>query len=162
MSILRPLRAVALLGAGLAVCATTVSPATAAEPNWQAQPTYGTYNLGAGFSPDPYQVSVAAGGNTSATNLRGDMSGCINWGAPDVDLNYSAGGYPLTIGAQSGIDTVLIVYDPNGNWWFNDDAHGSNPAIRLNNPPNGNYNVWVGTYQCGVGTPGATVYFTER
>lgn len=117
-----------------------------AQPNWRAQPMFGTANLRVGFTPDPHVVGVRAGGADRNSISGRDCSGYINNSQPDVDLNYQAGNAPLFIYVTSSKDTTLLVNDANGNWHCSDDVSGSNPMIRITSPPSGNYNIWVGTY----------------
>ena len=39
-----------------------------------------------------------------------------------------------------------LVQAPDGEWSFNDDADGLNPALRIENADRGAYDIWVGTY----------------
>jgi len=128
-------------------------------PNWQAQPRYTTFNLRAGFQPDPQSIYVQAGGDGGVSHLGPGCIGFIDFSKPDVDLNYQAGGYVLSIWAEGGADLTLVVYDANGNWHCNDDYRGLDPAIRFQNPQTGNYNIWVGTHG---GLADSTLYITER
>lgn len=139
-----------LLAAGLATAQD--------QPNWAAAPTYGTQNLSAGFMPDPVEVSLLAGGPNQVS-----IPGCvgyINNAAPDVDLNYTAGGFQLSIYVKSDADTTLVINQPDGTYVCNDDTSGFNPAVILESPQSGNYNIWVGNYD-GTATPAATVYISE-
>jgi hypothetical protein len=43
-------------------------------------------------------------------------------------------------------DTTLIIRDPNGQWYFNDDYSGWNAGLRMTNAPSGQYVVFIGTY----------------
>jgi len=43
-------------------------------------------------------------------------------------------------------DTTLIVRDPNGQWFFNDDYSGWNAGLRITNAPSGQYVIFIGTY----------------
>ena len=43
-----------------------------------------------------------------------------------------------------------VVNDANGNWICNDDANGLNPAVEINNPAAGQYDIWVGSYSSGT------------
>lgn len=147
----------ALLFAGLAFAAGAVQ----AQPNWRAQPMFGTANLNAGFTPDPHVVSVRAGGSSRNSISGSGCAGYINNDQPDVDLNYQAGRSRLYIYVKSGIDTTLLVNDANGTWHCSDDFEGSNPAIILNNPPSGNYNIWVGTYSQGDTGNQAQLHISE-
>ncbi|MEQ8441029.1 MAG: hypothetical protein RIM33_10460 [Alphaproteobacteria bacterium] len=128
-------------------------------PNWQAQPRYTTFNLSAGFQPDPQSIYVQAGGGGSVNHLAPGCVGVIDFSRPDVDLNYQAGQYILSIWAEGGNDLTLVVYDPVGQWYCNDDFRGLDPAIRFNNPRSGNYNIWVGTHG---GLSDSYLYITER
>ena len=120
---------------------------TGGEPNWRASPTYGTIDLRAGFSPDPYLRSIAAGGANEIGLSGSECTGYIHAAAPDLDLNYTAGDYQLAIYAKSDTDITLIVNAADGRWYCSDDYSGTNPAIVFTNPPTGNYNIWIGTYR---------------
>ena len=147
-----------LLAAVLAVAAT----GAAACPNWQAAPSFGQIDLNAGFLPDPYVRNITAGG-------RYDLAGCFGsngWGgsvaaSPDFDLYWNGASAALTIGVNSGSDTVLLINAPDGQWYYSDDASGSNPAITFANPQPGLYDIWIGAYGGGRGLPGQLV-ITER
>lgn len=117
---------------------------------------FGSANLRAGFTPDPHVVRVRAGGNNRNSISGSGCAGYINNAQPDVDFNYTAGRSRLYFYVKSGVDTTLLVNDANGNWHCSDDFEGDNPAIILNNPPSGKYNIWVGTYAQGdSGSPAA-------
>jgi hypothetical protein len=139
-----------------------VSGAASAQPNWRAQPMFGTVTLEAGFTPDPHTVTVRAGGADRNPISGSGCAGHINNAQPDVDLNYTAGRSRLYIYVRSDSDTTLLVNDASGNWHCSDDFNGSNPAIILDNPPSGNYNIWVGTYDRNASGQRATVYISER
>ncbi|WP_192036240.1 hypothetical protein [Halomonas sp. YLGW01] len=151
-------------------CATLIAvpllclASSAQALNWQAAPLYETIELASGFQPDPHQLSVSAGGDTAAAEAGPNCSGYVNGDKPDVDINYQAGQFPLTIYVESAADTTLVVYDADGNWHCNDDystTSGSNPALTWRSPTSGNYNVWVGTYESS-GTPQAVIKVSER
>lgn len=125
-----------------------------------AQPTFADISLEAGFMPDPTRIQVTAGGSIDAARSRGGS--CVGKiaRAPDVRLTYEAGSSPLIIKVGSSEDTTLVVNDANGRWYCDDDSGGGvNPAMRLNNPDSGVYEIWVGTY---ADEPvSATVFITE-
>jgi hypothetical protein len=131
------------------------------RPDVGAQPLYGTANLSAGFNPDPHVTSIDAGGSNENPISGSGCAGYINASQPDLDLNYSSGAYKLFIYAQSASDTTLLVNLPNGSWVCSDDVMGRNPVIEIDNPPSGNYNIWVGTYAAGS-TQNATILISER
>lgn len=147
-----------LLGAGIAVAAIMgASPALAQD--YTLSPNYGDVRLSSGFSPDPYTVSVTAGGSIDAGKLGSPCSGSIS-NAPDVQVNYSPGSLPLIFRTASDSDTTLIVNAPDGQWYCDDDGFTALGAeVRFNSPRSGNYDVWIGTF--GGGTAAATLYVTE-
>lgn len=124
--------------------------APTATPDWRAQPRYATLNLVAGFEPDPREVPVEAGGDREATGVGPDCTGWIDFSKPDVDLNYTAGQYPLYISVVANTDTTLVINDSQGNWICNDDMDGVNPGVIIQRPQSGNYNIWVGTFERGA------------
>ncbi|WP_136253972.1 hypothetical protein [Onishia niordana] len=151
-------------------CATLVAlpllclAGSAQALNWQASPLYETIELKSGFEPDPHQITLSAGGSTAASEAGPNCSGYVNGDQPDLDINFEASQYPLTIYVESAADTTLVVYDANGNWHCNDDystASGTNPALQWRSPTAGNYNVWVGSYTPGE-MPQAVVKISER
>jgi len=131
--------------AALAACALAALPAAAQDFN--AQPTYGTINLNAGFTPDPQVISLQSGGQINAERLSSSCRGFIA-NAPDVRLNYSAGSLPLILSVNANADTTLVVNAPDGSWYCDDDGgeRGLNPSLRWNRPMSGRYEIWVGTY----------------
>lgn len=133
---------------GIAACLVLASAqAQAQEPDWRAVPTYTTVDLSSSFRPDPWNIKLSAGGSRSVgSSLGSNCTGFINFGAPDVDLNYTPGSYSLFIRAKSDVDTTLVVYGPDRRWYCNDDHVGLDPVVTFNNPPNGNYNIWVGVH----------------
>lgn len=139
------------------------SSSSSVSLNYGARPTYTTFNLESGFTPDPTRHTVRAGGRDAVPSSLG--SGCrgyVNAAAPDVDLNYSAGGYPLNIYARSSSDVTLIINQPDGSWICNDDANGTNPHVRIEKPMSGNYNIWIGTYsQSSSSLPESTLHISE-
>lgn len=151
------------LGAGIAGLGLSLIPISSliaqSYPNVFANPRYGTANLSLGFSPNPYSAGVTAGGWTDADmfNLGPNCTGYIATDQPDFRLNYSRNSnttHPLVFTAQSNTDTTLLINDPNGNWYCDDDAAGNrNPRVTFNSPRTGQYNVWVGVYGSGSTAP---------
>lgn len=142
--------------AGLATSSATAQ----SRPNWRATPVFGTFNLEAGFSPDPATREIAAGGDDRFS--QGGCSGYINNAAPDLDLNYSAGTLPLTLSAASSTDVMLVVYTPDGRWLCDDDSAGElNASITLRSPKSGNYNIWIGTASATSERPAAIFGVSE-
>ncbi len=129
------------IAAALAAAAVVLSAGVAAAQNWQGAPNYGNVQLAAGFTPDPFNVQVVAGGNINARQSLG--SACAGYISenPDFDLYWTAGstGLPLVISADSATDTTLVVRTPNGQWLCEDDGgvHGMTPGMRSDNPQSG-------------------------
>ena len=110
------------------------------------EPTYGTVDLGAGFTPDPYGVELSSGGSIDASRVASGCSGFIA-NAPDVRLNYDAGSLPLIFAVASNADTTLVINGPDGSWYCDDDSGGNlDPEIAFSRPSSGQYDIWVGTY----------------
>jgi hypothetical protein len=133
--------------AATAALAAVASAGIATAQNYSLNPTYGTVNLNAGYTPDPYVVNVQSGGSQNAQNLSSSCRGFIA-NAPDVRVNYSAGSFPLIFSVASSADTTLVINAPDGSWYCDDDGgnNGLNPAIRFGSPMSGQYDVWIGTY----------------
>jgi len=157
--------AAAVAAAGMTACAdipTAAAQSYGAGPNYSLRPAYGTVNLNAGFTPDPYVVSLDAGGSISAQSSV--SSSCRGWiaQAPDVRLNYRAGDFPLYLSVSAATDTTLVVNGPDGSWYCDDDGgvNGLNPALRFGSPPSGQYDIWIGTYSSGALQP-ARLHISE-
>jgi hypothetical protein len=136
-----------MFAAGAALAAVAVAGVAVAQ-NYNLNPAYGTVNLTAGFTPDPYVVNVMSGGrNDAAQTVSSSCRGFVA-DAPDVRLNYSAGSFPLIISVNSSADTTLVVNGPDSSWYCDDDGgnQGMNPSLRFNSPQSGQYDIWIGTY----------------
>lgn len=143
--------------ASAAMVALAAGPAFAQNAGLTA--VSGEINLSAGFTPDPYRVSVTAGGSVDGARLPGSCTGRISE-APDFEVTYSAGSLPLVFRTVSSEDTTLIINGPGGDWSCDDDSYGDGDAeVRFNRPQSGTYDVWVGTF--GGGTASATLLITE-
>ena len=133
-----------LIGGLLASLSLTVPALT---QDLSAEPSFGDVSLSAGFTPDPFVVSLRAGGTIDASaTIHAGCPGFIA-DAPDFDLYYNAGSLPLIITSESDADTTLIVNAPNGEWYCADDSGpGVNPQVRFAQPRTGTYNIWIGFY----------------
>ncbi|MCC6788578.1 MAG: peptidase S1 [Hyphomonadaceae bacterium] len=141
------------IAAAFAAAAVVLSAGAAAAQNWQAQATYGHIQLAAGFTPDPYNVNLTAGGEINAQAQLGNACPGFIANAPDFDLVWQAGNTnrPLVISVDSQTDTTLVVRTPSGEWLCEDDGgfNGLNPGMRIDRPQSGLYDIWVGTYAGG-------------
>lgn len=128
-------------------------------PDTSLTATYGEVRLNSGFTPDPYRVSLTAGGSIQASAISSSCQGSIAT-APDYEITYSAGSLPLAIQTQADTDTTLVVNGPDGQWYCDDDSGGgTNAQVYFSRPSSGTYDIWVGTY--GGGTQPATLLITE-
>ncbi|MDZ7778391.1 MAG: hypothetical protein U5R14_00440 [Gemmatimonadota bacterium] len=130
-------------------------------PDVAAIPLYETLDLSAGFTPDPVSRPLRAGGTQANAVPGAECTGYLDASAPDFDLNYAADDSPLVIYAESEVDLTLVVNDAAGEWHCSDDATGTDPLIRFDEPPSGNYNIWVGTYEAGR-LENATLHISGR
>jgi len=145
------------LFAGLAAALVVLcsQPTAAQDPNMP--PTHGRVFLSEGFMPDPYDVSLIAGGPI-VTTLGGVRAHVAR--APDFRVNYMAGRSVLTFYATSPADTTLLINLPDGTWIADHNSGGTlNPMIRLPHPRSGQYDIWVGTVS--PETAPAVLHITE-
>ena len=119
--------------------------------DFPAEALYDNVSLVTGFAPDPYLVSVVAGGDSPASDeLGAACAGNVTSKQPDVVLNYTAGSnFGLYLYAEAAEDITLILLGPDG-WYCDDDSHGDlNPGVSLERPLSGDYLIWVGTFDGG-------------
>ncbi len=134
----------------------------ARSQSWDQPPTYGAYALSSGFSPSPKVIKVRSGGRTDITEKFPPP--CVGFiaQAPDVDINYTAGEAALVFTVLSGRDTTLIINDPDGVWYCDDDSGGNEgPRVVFTRPKTGNYNVWIGSYAARANFD-AELHISER
>lgn len=148
------------LGAGTALALVLCTAAFAQSPD--LPPSHGTVVLEAGFPDDPHSVGLRAGGAYGAYRLDQACSGFVNE-APNLTLNYTAGDYGLYLSAASDADTTLVVSGPDGRIHCDDDGGEGmyNPGLMIEDPASGAYQIWVGTYDAGVGQPSAMLHISE-
>ncbi|MEO1038680.1 MAG: peptidase S1 [Pseudomonadota bacterium] len=137
-----------LLGAAAAMAITGAGLAQ----DFTLNPNFGSTSLSAGFLPDPFEVSIAAGGSVNASGV--GCAGMISQ-APDYRLQWNGG--RIKIGARASQDTTLVINAPNGQWFCSDDVNGLDPELVLSG--SGQYDIWVGTF--GGGIAQSTLYITE-
>ena len=151
-----------LLFLGATALVLTVAPLGAQAQDSSKTATYGEVGLRAGFTPDPYRVSVTAGGSIDAYADTPLPAACVGnvADAPDFELTYEAGRLPLVFRTLSSVDTTLVINGPDGSWSCDDDSYGDGDAqVRFDKPRSGTYDVWIGTF--GGGTADATLLITE-
>jgi len=107
------------------------------------------------YSPTDY--SLTAGGPTEVSTCGLPVDA---WGFFGANPNFSfmLSGMEeygrLEIEAFAECDTVMLVRTPDGQWHFNDDTNGLDPAINITPAANtnGQVDVWLGTYGGGTCT----------
>jgi len=116
-------------------------------------------------TPDPRTFNITSGGGISTAYLNTDpqhnSGDCTGFAvkAPDLQLTYNAGTPQPFLrffwhANTAGIDGVLIINAPNGQWFCNDDFAGLNPQITFNAPSTGTYDVYVASRGSGGGGSG--------
>ena len=107
-------------------------------------------SVDAGFWPDPEVREVVGGGPVDAASLGRD---CIGYAteAPSLRLQWNGESDELRIfftAADEEGDSTLLVHLPDGSWLCNDDSGFSlNPLVLLDEPQEGQYNIWVASYR---------------
>ena len=123
-----------------------ISYASFDELDISEDPYYGDVTLESGFLPDPYIKTITAGGSVDLSQY--GHSG-YTASKPDVDFYFTPSGNAdetLSISINSETDTILLINGPEGIWYFNDDANGVNPSIIFQDPKDGLYSIFVGTF----------------
>lgn len=122
----------------------------------------GTIYLTTGFLPDPQSRTGTIVGtvdmNTTANMYGGTCRGYVQYTPSHIMTLNSAFAY-LRVHVRSAADTTMIIQDPAGGYWCNDDADGFNPVIE--GPWSaGTWRIWIGTYSPS-NTATYSVEFTE-
>ncbi|XBQ16739.1 MAG: hypothetical protein ABL308_02425 [Oceanicaulis sp.] len=131
-------------GASLAVLAFA---GAASAQDFEGAPSYGVLD----YSGEAVSLDIRAAGALPLSRL---SSGCAGYGAgqPTAVLSVSRAGQ-VYLAAGSDEDLTLAVRAPDGTVTCDDDsAGGMNPGVVLDAQP-GDYEIWVGSYQAGVGYP---------
>lgn len=144
-----------------ATATATLPPAQAATLNFNLPPNSGSTSLTSGFLPDPFQIGITAGGPVNVSYLGAGCSGFAT-SAPDFSVYFTSGnGTLLRFYFVSGGDTTMVINSANGAFLCSDDSYGTlNPTIDFNSPLSGRYDIWIGNFTDGPGTPG-TLFVTE-
>lgn len=151
----------ALLLSGTALAQTdtpAVTPAENPEPS-----AYLTLDIQAGFVLDPFLVSLNGGGEVDASTLDPDCVGFIN-DKPVMIVNWQGEADFVDIFFYSDTDPTLVIQGPDGNYVCADDANDNllDPELTVENPPAGQYKIWVGSYDAGQLIPGLLVITGKR
>lgn len=117
-------------------------PVDPLEDNTRAEIT-----LEAGFILDPYLLRVVGSGDTAASEMDESCAGFVS-ATPNIVINWTGDTDALYLFTYSDSDPVLVVETPEGEILCNDDADDQviDPLITLEDPADGTYNVFVGSY----------------
>lgn len=138
-------------------------PALGSAQDFSLSPLNGSISLSGGFSPDPSVISVRAGGSFEANNASSSCNGYIT-DAPTYSLSFEPGSLGLGIYVNSDVDTTLLVNDPSGDWFCNDDhdeLNNLNSGLYFSDPESGRYDIWVGVYSEGSANSNAMLAISE-
>ncbi len=135
----------------LTACAAALllaSNALALAQTFQGEPAYGVLSLQTGAA----ETGVRAGGAWGANILSQGCNGYITE-IPTLAVNYQ-GDADLYLSAGADEDTTMVVRAPDGSLHCDDDGAGEfNPGLVFAKAETGLYEVWIGTYAAGMGTP---------
>lgn len=122
-----------------------------------------TMNLKAGFPLDPFVVSLNGGGAVDAATLDEACVGFIAE-APSFTVNWEGEVEAFDIFYHSDFDPTLVLQLPDGAYLCNDDASDNllDPELTVEMPAEGQYNLWVGSYDAGQIIPGLLVITANR
>lgn len=144
---------------GVAPDADGGAVAATVDPGGEA--FYGDVPLESGFAPDPFLLDLTAGGAADAATLATGCAGAIGT-RPDVRLVFEAGVLPLNVFAYAfGEDLTLVVRDPSGRYRCDDDFEGLWPAVLIDRPASGTYEIWVGVWGDAGAYADATLAISE-
>ncbi|MBN1954120.1 MAG: hypothetical protein JW900_03615 [Anaerolineae bacterium] len=132
--------------------------------DFMLEPNFGEIDLESGFLPDPYEIALISGGSVDVDTL-GIGSDCTGYAtsSPDYRIHWSGSSSRLRIffvPDTAGDDATLIINNPSGGWLCNDDYSDWNPLVEINDPDEGQYDIWVGSYS-GTDFIAGTLYVTE-
>jgi len=139
----------------------TPSPDGSQELDPSLEGTFGSTDLTAGFTPDPFTAILTSGGSVDASYLGG---GCTGFAAvaPDYEVTYTSGTSKLLrFYFDTEEDTTLLINTPSGEWVCDDDAYFPDPSIDFADPATGVYDIWVGSFAEGTSHSG-TLSVTEQ
>ena len=121
-----------------------------------------TIDLAAGFPLDPTFMSLNAGGEVDASILGLECRGFIN-AEPVVTVNWTGSAEFVEVFFVSDDDPTLVVLTPDGQVLCNDDAndHLLDPVVQIDNPVQGQYRIWAGSFNEGHLLPGILVLTTK-
>jgi serine protease Do len=118
--------------------------------NKDLDPTYGETELDQISDNAVLSIPVTSGGEINIEHYENNCAGYVS-DAPDYRLEWKGLTEKLSFSFlpdQTNNDATILIGLPDGSWQCNDDISDDNvnPGLTLNNPKNGIYNIWVGSY----------------
>lgn len=108
---------------------------------------YGVHDVQA--DSDELRIRIVSGGRFDVRSLETAPScrGHVML-EPDVILRLHEPPPSLRLLVRAAGDTTLVVRTPDGQWRCDDDGGGAtNPALTLEHPLEGQYDIWIGSYR---------------
>ena len=136
----------------------TATPAAEEESAMAATAPFITMNLAAGYIMDPFFVSIQGGGTLDASDLGEGCTGFVNE-APALSVDWEGEADFFELFYYSDHDPVMVVETPAGDYLCADDANELllDPVLQIDDPAQGVYNIWVGSFDEGQQFPGILV-----
>ena len=128
-----------------------------------AAPFFGSYDFYPTFGSETVDIPVRGGGYINARDdgPRVSCDGYVN-SAPNVEIVLQAN-TDLYIYFLSGSDSTLIVKNPWGDWYCDDDSYGDrNPMVVFLGATTGIYDIWVGRWDSSGFTQPGTLVIGEQ
>lgn len=125
--------------------------AQSAELDPDAPPTFGSVTLSPDEALDPFVASMTISGSI-AVNEDNAGVGCTGYAAsaPDFRFTWTGEASHLSLFFSSRGDTTLMIRQPDGSYVCDDDGGiGLNGQIDITEPVEGDYTVWVGSFEAG-------------
>jgi len=122
-----------------------------------ADPNYALIALNPDFfelmGGSPAVISIVSGGNVDASRTDASCSG-FGTSQPDLVLFWEGQVNTLRFFFSSLGDTTLIINMPDGRYACGDDGDGLNPVVDIANPADGEYAIWIGSFNSTALNPG--------
>ncbi|MDX2162430.1 MAG: serine protease [bacterium] len=133
--------------------------------DYNLEANYGGIQLASGFEPEAHVVEVISG---VAEDMFVDVASlnlgqnCLGFATPQPDYKVQwsgrSEGLRFFFHNDEGGDTALIVNLPDGSWLCSDDSFDTlNPTVDVLDPAEGQYDIWVASYNADENIPGYLV-----
>jgi hypothetical protein len=122
--------------------------------DYRMNPTYGEITLDDDFGSEVHSIKLTSGGNINSSYLGGECTGFVSK-EPDYRLfwnNTQTSNLGILFTPDDeGEDPTILVNLPDGTWICNDDMGAGLllPFALIENPKEGQYDIWVGSFDEG-------------